>query len=126
MYPLPHPDCHSKEEVEKLARASALANFVRAESEFLSIYERNEEIEEIRVAEIEEEKYERHISNEIIKLRKTKFDLKTLFMLVVIFLIFGYLFQAMEGSNEQRKRQNHKTKKLIRQLKKKNLDQKKK
>jgi hypothetical protein len=81
-----------------------MANFVRAESEFLSLFERNEEIEEIKVAEIEEEKYERHICNEIIRLKKTHFDLKTVFVLVVVFLIFGFLLQAVQESHHSRKR----------------------
>ena len=43
-------DCSVKEESDKLARSQGLGNFVRAQSEFLSLYERNEEIEELKVA----------------------------------------------------------------------------
>lgn len=49
----------------------------------------------MKVAEIEEEKYERYICNEIIKIKKEKFDLKTVMVLVVLFLIFGFLLQAI-------------------------------
>ena len=40
-----------------------MTNFVRAESEFLAQFERDEEVEQIRAAEIEEEKIERDISD---------------------------------------------------------------
>jgi hypothetical protein len=50
------------------------------------------------VAEIEEEKYERTISNEILKLQRSKLDCKIIFGLLVLFLVFGYLFQAIERS----------------------------
>jgi hypothetical protein len=39
-----------KESEDKIARGEGLTNFVRAESEFLSLFERDEEIEQIRAA----------------------------------------------------------------------------
>jgi hypothetical protein len=42
-----------KEVEDKMARGEGLTNFVRAESEFLALFERDDEVEQIRAAEIE-------------------------------------------------------------------------
>ena len=39
------------------------------------------------------------------KLKKTHFDLKNIFLLAVVFFVFGYLLQAMEGTDPERKRE---------------------
>ena len=60
--------------------------------------------------EYEEEKYERHLCQEIMKLKKTHFDLKNILVLAVVFFVFGYLIQAMEGSDVERKREGKRRK----------------
>lgn len=88
-------DCSLKEPEDKFARGEGLSNFVRAESEFLALFDRHEDIEQIRAAEAEEGKIEKELSEDIIKLQKTRIDLKVIIVLCLLFLAVGYFTRVL-------------------------------
>jgi hypothetical protein len=65
----------------------------------LALFERDEDVEQIRAAEIEEERIEREMSDEIIALRKSKIEFKVILVLVILFLIAGYFWKVMQSND---------------------------
>ena len=54
-------------------------------------------MEQIRAAELEEEKIEKDITDEIISLRRAKVESKIIIVIFVLFLVAGFLFKAIQN-----------------------------
>ena len=86
--------------MDKHARGEGLNNLIRAESEFLSLYERDQQIEQLKTIQLEEEQMQTRVSEEIITLQKSSVDYRVLLVLVLLFLVAGYLIGTLQKGTE--------------------------